>query len=142
MPPSSTLSTATATLTTTPSHRLSIPTPRFVAPRASFASAPPTDLLTSSAHLPPPQVAWVGKTEEELKAAKVAYKIGKFPFAANSRAKTVGDTEGFVKMIVEKETDLILCVYWCNPVHNDLPDTFRSVPSAAAATSSALTLAR
>lgn len=57
-----------------------------------------------------PEVAWVGKTEEELKAAKVAYKIGKFPFAANSRAKTVGDTEGFVKMIVEKETDLILCV--------------------------------
>lgn len=52
-----------------------------------------------------PEVAWVGKNEQELKEAKVAYKIGKFPFAANSRAKTVGDTEGFVKFLVEKDTD-------------------------------------
>lgn len=58
-----------------------------------------------------PEVAWVGKTEQELKAAGVKYKIGKFPFAANSRAKTNLDTEGFVKMITEEETDRILGVH-------------------------------
>ncbi|ELU38534.1 dihydrolipoyl dehydrogenase [Rhizoctonia solani AG-1 IA] len=55
-----------------------------------------------------PEVAWVGKTEQELKADGVAYKIGKFPFAANSRAKTNADHEGVVKFIVEKETDRVL----------------------------------
>jgi dihydrolipoamide dehydrogenase len=58
-----------------------------------------------------PEVAWVGKTEQELKEAGVQYKVGKFPFAANSRAKTNLDSEGIVKMIVEKETDKILGVH-------------------------------
>lgn len=58
-----------------------------------------------------PEVAWVGKTEQELKAAGVQYKIGKFPFTANSRAKTNLDTEGQVKFITEKETDRILGVH-------------------------------
>lgn len=58
-----------------------------------------------------PEVAWVGKTEQELKAAGVQYKVGKFPFAANSRAKTNVDTEGQVKFLVEKETDRILGVH-------------------------------
>lgn len=58
-----------------------------------------------------PEVAWVGKTEQELKAAGVQYKVGKFPFAANSRAKTNLDTEGSVKIITEKETDRILGVH-------------------------------
>lgn len=58
-----------------------------------------------------PEVAWVGKTEQELKAAGVQYKLGKFPFAANSRAKTNLDTEGIVKFITEKETDRILGVH-------------------------------
>jgi len=58
-----------------------------------------------------PEVAWVGKNEQELKKAGVEYKIGKFPFAANSRAKTNLDTEGFVKFIVEKETDRVLGVH-------------------------------
>lgn len=58
-----------------------------------------------------PEVAWVGKTEQELKAAGVKYNIGKFPFAANSRAKTNQDSEGFVKFISEKETDRILGVH-------------------------------
>ena len=58
-----------------------------------------------------PEVAWVGKTEQELKAAGVQYKIGKFPFAANSRAKTNVDMEGQVKFIVEKETDRVLGVH-------------------------------
>ncbi|KAL7278620.1 hypothetical protein ACG7TL_007621 [Trametes sanguinea] len=62
-----------------------------------------------------PEVAWVGKTEQELKAAGVQYKIGKFPFAANSRAKTNLDTEGTVKFITEKETDRVLGVHIIGP---------------------------
>jgi len=62
-----------------------------------------------------PEVAWVGKTEQELKAAGVQYKIGKYPFAANSRAKTNLDTEGFVKFIAEKETDRVLGVHIIGP---------------------------
>jgi dihydrolipoamide dehydrogenase len=58
-----------------------------------------------------PEVAWVGKTEQELKAAGVQYKVGKFPFLANSRAKTNLDTEGTVKFIAEKESDRILGVH-------------------------------
>lgn len=50
----------------------------------------------------------MGKTEQELKAAAVKYNIGKFSFSANSRAKTNLDSEGFVKIITEKETDKIL----------------------------------
>ncbi|KAJ8507780.1 hypothetical protein ONZ45_g9896 [Pleurotus djamor] len=62
-----------------------------------------------------PEVAWVGKTEQELKAEGVKYVIGKFPFTANSRAKTNVDMEGFVKMITEKETDRILGVHIIGP---------------------------
>ena len=58
-----------------------------------------------------PEVAWVGKTEQELKKEGVDYKIGKFPFVANSRAKTNLDTEGFVKVIAEKESDRVLGVH-------------------------------
>jgi len=58
-----------------------------------------------------PEVAWVGKTEQELKAAGVQYKVGRFPFMANSRAKTNLDSEGQVKFLVEKETDRILGVH-------------------------------
>lgn len=62
-----------------------------------------------------PEVAWVGKNEEELKKAGVAYKIGKFPFLANSRAKTNDDQDGFVKMLVEKETDKVLGIHIIGP---------------------------
>lgn len=55
-----------------------------------------------------PEVAAVGKTEEELKEAGVNYKTGKFSFAANSRAKTNHETDGFVKMIADAETDRVL----------------------------------
>jgi pyruvate/2-oxoglutarate dehydrogenase complex dihydrolipoamide dehydrogenase (E3) component len=58
-----------------------------------------------------PEVAWVGKNEEELKADGVKYKVGKFPFAANSRAKTNDDKDGFVKCLAEAETDRILGVH-------------------------------
>jgi len=58
-----------------------------------------------------PEVATVGKTEEELKAAGVAYKVGKFPFMANSRARANADTDGAVKIIADKETDKVLGIH-------------------------------
>jgi dihydrolipoamide dehydrogenase len=62
-----------------------------------------------------PEFAWVGQTEEQVKAAGIAYNIGKFPFLANSRAKTNLDTEGMVKFISDKETDRILGVHIAGP---------------------------
>jgi dihydrolipoamide dehydrogenase len=62
-----------------------------------------------------PEVAWVGKTEEELKAAGVAYKVGKFPFSANSRAKVNHETEGFVKVLADAKTDRILGAHMVGP---------------------------
>jgi len=58
-----------------------------------------------------PEVAMVGKTEEELKAQGVSYRAGKFPFVANSRAKAVGNTSGFVKVLSDARTDRILGVH-------------------------------
>ena len=58
-----------------------------------------------------PEVGTVGKTEEELKAAGIAYKAGKFLFAANSRAKTNRDTDGFVKVLADAKTDRVLGVH-------------------------------
>ncbi|XP_038597127.1 dihydrolipoyl dehydrogenase, mitochondrial [Tachyglossus aculeatus] len=55
-----------------------------------------------------PEVAWVGKSEEQLKEEGVDYKVGKFPFAANSRAKTNADTDGLVKILSHKSTDRML----------------------------------
>ena len=55
-----------------------------------------------------PEIAWVGKTEEELKAEGRAYKTGKFPFMANSRAKTNHETDGFVKILADAATDEVL----------------------------------
>ncbi len=55
-----------------------------------------------------PEVATVGKTEEELKAAGIAYKVGKFPFTANARAKTIAATEGMVKILADAKTDKVL----------------------------------
>ncbi|WP_430439903.1 dihydrolipoyl dehydrogenase [Shinella sp.] len=58
-----------------------------------------------------PEVASVGKTEEELKAAGIAYKAGKFPFTANGRARAMLATDGFVKVLADKETDRVLGVH-------------------------------
>ncbi|WP_421871162.1 dihydrolipoyl dehydrogenase [Pararhizobium sp.] len=55
-----------------------------------------------------PEVASVGKTEEELKAAGIAYKVGKFPFTANGRARAMLATDGFVKILADKDTDRVL----------------------------------
>jgi dihydrolipoamide dehydrogenase len=62
-----------------------------------------------------PEVAWVGKTEEELKAEGRAYKSGKFPFLANSRAKINHETEGFVKVLADAATDEVLGVHMMGP---------------------------
>jgi dihydrolipoamide dehydrogenase len=58
-----------------------------------------------------PEVAWVGKTEEEVKAAGIPYKKGTFPFMANSRARTIDDADGLVKFISHAESDEILGVH-------------------------------
>jgi dihydrolipoamide dehydrogenase len=58
-----------------------------------------------------PEVAWVGKTEEQLKAAGVAYKAGKYPFTADPRSRANGATEGFVKVLADKATDQVLGVH-------------------------------
>lgn len=62
-----------------------------------------------------PEVAAVGKTEEQLKAEGRAYKVGKFPFTANSRARAVGATEGFVKILTDAATDRILGCHLIGP---------------------------
>ena len=62
-----------------------------------------------------PEVAWVGKTEEQLKSEGVAYKSGRFPFAANSRAKVNHEAEGFVKVLADAATDRILGAHLVGP---------------------------
>jgi dihydrolipoamide dehydrogenase len=62
-----------------------------------------------------PEVASVGKTEEELKSAVIPYRIGKFPFSANPRARANGETEGFVKILAEVSTDRVLGVHIIGP---------------------------
>jgi dihydrolipoamide dehydrogenase len=62
-----------------------------------------------------PEVASVGQTEEELKTAGVAYNIGKFPFTANGRARAMGDTDGFVKILADKATDRVLGAHIIGP---------------------------
>lgn len=62
-----------------------------------------------------PEVAAVGKTEEQLKEAGVAYKSGKFPFTANGRARSMGSTDGFVKILADAKTDRVLGVHIVGP---------------------------
>ncbi len=67
-----------------------------------------------------PEVAAVGKTEEQLKEEKKSYKVGKFPFLANSRAKVNNETEGFVKILADSETDKVLGVHIIGPHCGDM----------------------
>ncbi|WP_323020464.1 dihydrolipoyl dehydrogenase [Pararhodobacter sp.] len=67
-----------------------------------------------------PEVASVGQTEEQLKEAGVAYKVGKFPFMGNARAKAVFQAEGFVKLLADKETDRVLGCHIIGPGAGDL----------------------
>jgi dihydrolipoamide dehydrogenase len=67
-----------------------------------------------------PEIAWVGQTEQQLKASGRAYKAGSFPFLANGRARALGDTTGFVKFIADAATDEILGVHMIGPQVSEL----------------------
>jgi len=67
-----------------------------------------------------PEVASVGKTGEQLKESGISYKSGKFPFTANGRAKALGFTEGFVKILADTHTDRILGVHIIGPRASDM----------------------
>ena len=67
-----------------------------------------------------PEVAAIGKTEEQLKQNKISYKIGKFSFMANSRAKAIDDTEGFVKILADEKTDKVLGAHLIGPHAGEL----------------------
>jgi dihydrolipoamide dehydrogenase len=67
-----------------------------------------------------PEIAWVGRTEQQLKADGVAYKAGSFPFLANGRARALGDTTGFVKFLADATTDEILGVHIVGPQASEL----------------------
>ena len=67
-----------------------------------------------------PEVAYVGKTEEQLKENNINYKVGKFPFFANSRAKAINESEGFVKILADSTTDKVLGVHLIGPHAGEL----------------------
>ena len=67
-----------------------------------------------------PEIAWVGKTEQQLKVDGIAYKAGTFPFLANGRARALGDTSGMVKFLADAKTDEILGVHIVGPVASEL----------------------
>ncbi|WOB10658.1 dihydrolipoyl dehydrogenase [Piscinibacter gummiphilus] len=67
-----------------------------------------------------PEIAWVGQTEQQLKAAGRAYKAGTFPFTANGRARALGDTTGMVKFLADAKTDEILGVHIVGPMASEL----------------------
>ncbi len=67
-----------------------------------------------------PEIAWVGKTEQQLKADGVQYKAGTFPFLANGRARALGDTSGMVKFLADAKTDEILGVHIVGPMASEL----------------------
>jgi dihydrolipoamide dehydrogenase len=67
-----------------------------------------------------PEVASVGRTEEQLKDAGIAYSVGKFPFLANGRARSMNDTDGFVKILADAATDRVLGAHIIGPNAGDL----------------------
>jgi len=67
-----------------------------------------------------PEIAWVGQTEQQLKAAGRAYRAGTFPFMANGRARALGDTTGMVKFIADAKTDEVLGVHIIGPMASEL----------------------
>jgi dihydrolipoamide dehydrogenase len=67
-----------------------------------------------------PEIAWVGKTEQQLKSEGVAYRAGTFPFMANGRARALGDTTGMVKMLADAKSDEILGVHVIGPMASEL----------------------
>jgi dihydrolipoamide dehydrogenase len=67
-----------------------------------------------------PEIAWVGETEQQLKARGADYRAGSFPFAANARARAIGDTSGLVKFLADAKTDQVLGVHIIGPFAGEL----------------------
>jgi dihydrolipoamide dehydrogenase len=67
-----------------------------------------------------PEIAWVGQNEQQLKAAGIAYRAGVFPFMANGRARALGDTRGFVKLLADASTDRVLGMHAIGPLVSEL----------------------
>ena len=67
-----------------------------------------------------PEIAWVGKTERDLKAEGVDYRVGSFPFSANGRARAMGETTGFVKILADAATDRVLGMHAIGPMASEL----------------------
>jgi len=67
-----------------------------------------------------PEIAWVGQTEQQVKASGVEYRVGTFPFSANARARALGDTSGLVKFVASQATDEILGVHIVGPMASEL----------------------
>jgi dihydrolipoamide dehydrogenase len=67
-----------------------------------------------------PEIAWVGQTEQQVKASGIAYRTGSFPFSANARARALGDTGGLVKFVANEKTDEILGVHIIGPMAGEL----------------------
>jgi dihydrolipoamide dehydrogenase len=67
-----------------------------------------------------PEIAWVGRTEQQVKEAGIDYRTGSFPFAANGRARALGDTQGLVKIIADRKTDRVLGVHMIGPMVSEL----------------------
>jgi len=81
----------------------------------------PIDLdLVPSVIYTAPEIAWVGKTEQELKDAGVKYRTGSFPFNANGRARAINDTDGFIKVLADEKTDRVLGVHMIGPQASEL----------------------
>ncbi len=73
-----------------------------------------------------PEVAWVGKTEEQVKAAGISYKVGRFPFSANGRARINHEAQGFVKVLSDAESYRVLGVHMIGPSVSEI--IARSLP--------------
>jgi len=67
-----------------------------------------------------PEISWVGKTEQQLRQENIKYRSGVFPFMANGRARALGDTSGFVKILADEVTDRILGVHIIGPMASEL----------------------
>jgi dihydrolipoamide dehydrogenase len=67
-----------------------------------------------------PEIAWVGKTEQQARAEGISCRTGSFPFMANGRARALGDTRGFVKFVADAHTDRILGVHMIGPMVSEL----------------------
>jgi dihydrolipoamide dehydrogenase len=67
-----------------------------------------------------PEIAWVGQNEQQLKTAGIAYRAGTFPFMANGRARALGDTRGFVKLLADAKTDRVLGMHVIGPFASEL----------------------